>query len=424
MLAISFVVGLSSHLIAEMLRRFVHYSNSIYIIADLIFIATTVYVASTGSFRFDRFIGALLFTYATWGVASLVYSQENPELLLVGLRPIALSLSAYVISENFFRQHKQSLFIFVNMLGMWTAIILFVAILQLILGYDAPINQLPTNDEFGGRGDYVGAGNVLVWLFRPTSIFMHTGRLGQYAFYLASTLCFYFFLSKKKSFVLHIYLFMAIVLIIVSGQRAAGVFLSLSCLYVVFTYVSCKQVVRFIIMGLALMLPFFLISNDLRNIVLLRFYSGFTDSVERIYEMTRFWDVGVAMFPLFGKGLGFFSFGGQAFGGAIYYVYMTRYGGGGENAWLRIQGETGLPGVLLFIMMMLYVAVKSYRRVAAASEQYRYIHLTSLCFVASTCVWAFTHDLFGNYLHMIGIFTLFGASSGLADSEYQPRLRQ
>lgn len=64
-----------------------------------------------------------------------------------------------------------------------------VAVLQLILGPTHPINRIHEGlgaDHLHGIGSYT-VGNVgIEWLFRPTSIFLHTGKFGQIAFILAT----------------------------------------------------------------------------------------------------------------------------------------------------------------------------------------------------------------------------------------------
>jgi len=57
-----------------------------------------------------------------------------------------------------------------------------------------------------------------------------------------------------------------------------------------------------------------------------RMASGFTGVAERGGEDGSRALVGLARYPLMGEGLGFFSLGGEIFGGQIYYSYMAQFG--------------------------------------------------------------------------------------------------
>lgn len=422
-LAVLFISSISIHLIAEAVRRFLIYSNSVYLLADIALIITAIFSAKIGSFRFDRDVACLLTGFLVFGIVSSLVAQEHPALILVGIRPLVLALAAFVVAENLYRYHPRADVIFIHTIGVWSIIILIAGILQISSGIDAPINILPSdpNNEFGGgRGDYAGEGGIIEWIFRPTSIFMHTGRLGQYSFFLSLSLCLTLLLSSYASNLLRMYVLFSIMLVVISGQRAAGVFLIASCLSTVAFFGSRREILRLLSLFLGIALAFLLATNDLINVIFDRFSSGFTDGSNRVFDMTRHWDVGFLKFLFFGHGLGFFSFGSSEYGGAIYYEYMARLGGGGENSWLRIQGETGIPGLLFFISTILVIIIKSYKRSRLAVASRRLIHLICIFFSLSACAWAFTHDVFGNYLYTMGIFFLFGASSGLSRIRYLP----
>lgn len=401
---------------AEFIRRFFYFSNSVYLAADFILITCAALAFRGSRPRLDRELTILLAAYVLWGMASLLYSQSNALLGLVGLRPLVLSVAVYFIAEKYFRSIEGAEHTFYKTIGLSLVLILGVAVVQIASGAEAAVNALPNdlNAEFGGRGDYVAAGGGLAWLFRPTSIFMHTGRLGQYSFFLALTLLLPILLKREVDGRYWALALLAILLVLVSGQRAAGVFLVSAGIMTVFLFGSKKLLARTIFAAIIVTLFFIVISPELREIVLTRFASGFIGGIDRVIEMTKHWGVGFSKYPVFGQGLGFFSFGGKAFGGQIYYEFMPRFGGGGENAWLRIQGETGVPGLLIFVGLIATVAIKSYRRARLATNSDRSIHLSSCFFAFFSMFWALTHDVYGNYLFLIPMFLLFAASAGLA----------
>lgn len=420
-LAALFIFGFSAHLIAEAVRRFFLYSNSTYLIADIVLVGAACCSVAISSIRIDRSVGVLLFCYVMWGIFSLLVNEGSSLLLLVGVRPIILALAGFVLAEIMFRVHSKPDGVFFNTCGAWTLVILAVAIAQIFAGVDAAINQLPADAgvEGGGRGDYGANGVFLEWLFRPTSIFMHTGRLGQFAFFLSVVACLRLFMTEKASFTPRVYALLAIVLVIVSGQRAAGVFLLISCALGIAKFGSREILVRSISIMVVVLVAATFVPGDARDVILGRFASGFTGGIDRAVETTQYWETGLWKFPVFGMGLGFFSFGALPFGGAIYYEYMPRFGGGGENSWLRVQGEVGFPGFVMFLGVITMIVLKSYRRAFTDNNtEARVIHLASLMFALSTGIWALTHDVFGNYLHLFGLFVLFGASCGLASRRY------
>lgn len=409
---------MSSHLLAEAIRRFFIYSNYIYFAADAVLFGVVIFISRLASFNIDRRLLLLFYFYILIGIVSLLASQGHPGLILVGMRPILLSFFAYVVGYNIYRYCVNAEKLASLVFGVWLIIIATIAVIQIAAGVSSPINQLPdgVGSEFGGRGDYSSKIGSLSWLFRPTSIFMHTGRLGQYSFFLGLFFCLQ--VALKKNSLRNISLALgSIFLILISGQRAAFVFLCLSMVLALIFSGTGKGVFKFLLLSLILCIVVLFMSSELRDIVVSRFISGFTESLARVEEQGRVWYIGFSKYVFVGQGLGFFSFGSRPFGGDTYYEYMSRFGGGGlgENSWLTIEGETGLLGLLLYVIALALIIKTSYRRAVRTKQlEDRGVHLASMLFTLCMCGWAFTHVVFGNYLQMITLFFLFGASTGLA----------
>lgn len=409
---------MSSHLLSEVIRRFFLYSNLIYYTADAVLICVAIFVSRLGVFNIDSRILLLFYLYVLIGMMSLLVYQEHPGLILVGVRPILMGFCSYVIGYNIYRYCANAEALASTVFGVWLVIIITIAVIQIDAGVSSPINQLPDDAgvEFGGRGDYSSKVGSLDWLFRPTSIFMHTGRLGQYSFFLGLFFCLPVALKKSSAGEILLAL-VSICLIFVSGQRAALVFLCLSVLLAFIFSGTIKVVLKVLLLLFALWVVALVISSDLRDVVASRFISGFDEGLARIDEQGGVWYIGFSRYVFLGQGLGFFSFGSQAFGGDTYYDYMSQFGGGGagENAWLAIEGETGLFGLLLYIMALAHIIKTSYKRVLRAAQvKDRVVHMAPMLFTLSMCGWGFTHVVFGNYLQMIALFFLFGASTGRA----------
>jgi hypothetical protein len=412
-----FIGGFGVHIFAEFVRRFILFSNSVYLLADIMLLVFVVLIVKFGRMRFDMTLGSLLLLYVVWGLVSMIASDENPILIGIGLRPIILGIASYIIAENFFRSRANAPDVLLLTTKIFTVVVFAVAVIQILSGETAEINILPSLEAEmagGGRGQYMAGLSSLEGIFRPTSIFMHTGRFGQYSFFVSLILCTALVLRRDWSKGNLMFAILSIFSVIISGQRAAGVFLII-CIAGSLLLFGSKSIVNKLLVGfVAFFILLITLGRDIFDLVIGRFASGFSDGFERVAEMGRTWEVGFSLFPIFGKGLGFFSFGGLPYGGAIYYDYMAIFGGGGENAWLRVQGETGVLGMIIFFLSMFFISMKTFRRAMSSDAKTRFIHFSAYCFCSVSIFWALTHDVYGNYLYFIGIFLLFGASSGCA----------
>jgi hypothetical protein len=175
-----------------------------------------------------------------------------------------------------------------------------------------------------------------------------------------------------------------------------------------------------LVLGLCIILTIIAIVNlDVFFAFTERMASGFTGAAERGGEDGSRALVGLARYPLMGEGLGFFSLGAERLGGQIYYIYMAQFGGGGENSWLSTQGEAGILGVMFYALALLLIVIKSYKNFKVASRSRAKDvswHLAATFFPIAMSLWALTHHVFSNYLQMMSLFFLFGASVGVASN--------
>jgi hypothetical protein len=399
-------------LVAEVLRRFFGWSDVAYGLADVIVLSVAFAVITKYGVRLDNRIIAAFGIYGFLGVAGHLWSGHPIILVAVGLRPLVLGLAVYVIAEIAFFRSPDASHIAKSALSVWLLVITVVAAYQIDAGVSAPINQIEGVPR-GGRGNPYGG---LDWLFRPTSIFMHTGRFGQFTFFLA--LIFVLPILSRRPHSLGEWSLATISLfaVLISGQRAAFVLLILAILGVIFLQKRGRLAFRAggllaAIFGLAAAA-----NARVLEAVVDRVVSGFLGGFERVAEQGAGWCTGFMTYPLLGEGLGFFSLGGERFGGEIYYSYMGRFGGGGENSWLSIQGEVGILGVAAFAVGLLLIvsrALRAYICTGGVNGKNWEWHIAAAVFPLALSLWALTHHVFSNYLHMIALFTLFGASAAL-----------
>ncbi|MRH78512.1 hypothetical protein GH984_07310 [Spiribacter sp. C176] len=404
--------AISAHLIAEVLRRFLGWSDLAYGLADM-FVLTAALVVIVGyGIRLDKRIIIAFGIYVFFGVASHLGSGHPIILVAVGLRPLVLGIAVYAIAEVAFSRVPDTSRRLRAVLSVWLVIITVVAVYQIEAGVSAPINQIEGLPR-GGRGDPYGG---LDWLFRPTSIFMHTGRFGQFTFFLALIFVLPILSRRRHNLGVLLLAGCALFAVLLSGQRAAFVLLILAVLGIVLLQKRGRLALR---LGTLLTAIFGVVAAANARVleaVVDRVVSGFLGGFERVAEQGAGWSTGFMTYPLLGEGLGFFSLGAEPFGGEIYYSYMGRFGGGGENSWLSIQGEVGILGVAAFAVGLLLIvsrALRAYIRSGGPNGRNWEWHIAAAVFPLALSLWALTHHVFSNYLHMIALFTLFGASAGL-----------
>jgi len=407
------VVGLSAHIVAEAARRLLFVSDIAYLMADAVVLSLAFVAIWLGGFRLDRRIAVFFLLYVLAGVFGHLRGEHSPFLIAVGLRPLILGLAIYTIAENAFRINQDTARIIKKALAYWLIVITGLAVYQIDAGMWAPINEIP-GITFGGRGNLYGG---LDWLFRPTSIFMHTGRFGQYSFFLALVFVLPALIAARANKSVWFLAALAVFSVFMSGQRSSFVMLSLVFLGTMILMGQLKIFIR-LVLGLCIILTIIAIVNlDVFFAFTERMASGFTGAAERGGEDGSRALVGLARYPLMGEGLGFFSLGGEIFGGQIYYSYMAQFGGGGENSWLSTQGEAGILGVMFYALALLLIIIKSYGNFKASSKSHATDiswHLAAAFFPCAMSLWALTHHVFSNYLQMIALFFLFGASVGVA----------
>lgn len=410
-----FFIAIGGHLIAEAIRRFIWYSSVPYFLADVILVGSAIFFAMRNGFKIQLAFITLSALYIFFGIASLGIEGESIFLLIPGLRPLILGFAMYVVSSVYFRKYDDAQDRVVYIFGLITLFVLLIAFVQLLAGVDSSINQLPAQAgvEGGGRGDYGASGVFVENLFRPTSIFMHTGRLGQYAF-ISALLPLMILISEKSSKSILIYTIFGLFLVIISGQRAAAIFIFLGALLVAIYSRRAALIFRLLIVVVSLLVIGFFLNENLRYVIFGRLMSGFSDASARVSENTGDTFAIFHNFFFHGKGIGFFSFGGSAFGGEIFYDYMRKYVSGNlENGWFRILGETGFGGlVAFFAMFFILITNVIYRLQRTPSKEGRALHYCALITLFALVLWNLTHDVFANYLIIINLFMFIGASEG------------
>lgn len=325
-----------------------------------------------------------------------------------------LAIAGYLVARGFFGGIEEPFDKLLRVAGGWIVIVLAIAIVQVVSGREAPINRLPalSGVDGAGIGDFTVNGVVVGDLFRPTSLFMHTGRFGQFAF-VAGTIATFAAILRPPQATASLMAVAGLACVLVSGQRAAIV---LGVTGTIATAVLARRagVALRLVIGVALVgATAMLIDGHLRDAVLLRSMSGFTAIRDRFGSNSEGTWEALEEFGLVGKGIGYFSFGALPFGGEIFYDYMALRGAPQlENGWLRVLGETGLVGLAVFGATYLYLITGALRSGLRGTGDSQVVGLLAAWIGLSAGFWAITHDVFGNYLFMLWWFVLAGAVNG------------
>ena len=297
-----------------------------------------------------------------------------------------------------------------------------VAVLQLILGPTHPINRIHEGlgaDHRHGIGSYT-VGNVgIEWLFRPTSIFLHTGKFGQIAFILATYCLFFRAGMGPKALKTDARMLIELNVLLITGQRAAilGYVAALLLLHA-----SPKTWVHLGLRALSLCAIGMGALSVLRGVnvgtvaqlVGRRVWSGVTEIPSRFQRnLLEPLDVVVERFGSTGAGAGAFSLGSTQWGGMPLYDVIDV--GTAENSWLRILAELGWFGVLLFgagIVALIWVGGRELmrRRDGLEGEELLRRHLLKLSVyqLVIVALWANTHDVLGSATTMAILFGYAG----------------
>jgi hypothetical protein len=352
--------------------------------------------------------------YLAWGVVGEMRSNNPLQIYAIGLGTAVLPFFYLSVSAAYYRENGAAA---VNGLfwsaSLWIIVFGVVAIAQIISGQDGWFSQYGLGQI--GNGDYSVDGRVVDGLFRPTSVFLHTGKFGQTLFALMLfKLCVLFHRQSRPSVIVITLALWDVAVVVISGQRSAFLFLTASLLVLglfskgrgrlkLITGVGAGLAVASLV---AVLLGVF--RGDIVDIIRDRYLSAYTDVPGRVSGGV-IKPIGAILnrYPIFGEGVGFFSISAVRYGAKVIYEYLGE--GGAENSWIRTIGEIGFVGFCYFFLIMAQIALTGLSAmVRAASSDQRAIGAFLFLWLLSCMLWANTHDVFGNLISMCVGFGLAG----------------
>lgn len=414
----SFLVAfaLQAPLLAELARRLINPSSSWLLASDLLIFFTCIMVANKTLFHQWSTQLLILVALVCFAVLSSFVNDLPAQVIYAGVRPFAMSFLSAVLGYSLVKSER-GIKQLILMALFWSGLITGYAVLQVALGIDHPINILPEGvamDANEGMGGYSDQGSEIFGFFRPTSIFFHTGKFGQVAFFMALIPMLFFLTgvrsAKLKPWILRALTVLGIVAVFVSGQRAAFVFILISTIVFLWRMGNTKAISRTLALALFLVITAALFGgSDFLASINARYLGMGSESIERLDQSAPFYDV-LNDAGIFGQGVGLYSFGASSFMDTPEFVT--------EQAWLRLLAEWGVMGMLMilgFFLSVIHSCTKRsrYETKGTVSDVLRF---ASLAIAASLFTWGFTHDVLANTLTMQIAFTVFGSARGFADN--------
>jgi hypothetical protein len=406
-------------LLQEVIRKYFIYSDLVFLGADALVVGTAIAFGLQGKLNFRNLPPVFLLLSTLFIVLTMVNhvaSGHHIGIYGVGLRATFLPVIYMLIAARYVSAVDDGYERIFQCVNVWILIIGSMAVLQVLLGKNHPINSVWGTTALG-IGDFTtrDKGVLIPGMFRPTSVFTHTGKFGQVIFTLVLFKWCHLLLSPvKRSRLLYLFMIFDLVVIFTSGQRAALMFLALAMFLVVaINYreprTSFPKIVisALVVAGGLLAMGFG--KPDLAAAVYDRFASGITAIPVRL-EGNLWLPIQTMLedYLFSGEGLGYYTFGSRLFGGS--QVFQIEMKGLGESSLIRLCGEVGVLATLLVVVAYLSLVARGFR----VSKTLTGTSITSgalffSIWVVCLMLWSNTADVFANSVVMSLGYSLSGA---------------
>ena len=417
---ILFIINLP--LLAEVLRKYVYQRDSIFFaMATIVLLSVLALLFLQKSRVLNSLplgIWAALFAFYSWAFINEVVANRALFTFLIGLGTMFLPVAYMLVSNVYFQQGEGAVHRVFLCVNFWLALILAAALLQIYLGRDHALTTYGLGST--GIGDYSVGGRTVEWLFRPTSIFTHTGKFGQALFCLVLFKWSYLAVTKSPiNRVWSLSICLDVLAVVVSGQRANFIFLGLSA-GLLLLYKASREggriigrlfgysVIGIVVIAMVWLVPGLMSSGTL-DLVFDRLLSGVYDIPHRLDDnfILPFSAV-IDEYFIFGEGLGHFTLGAANYGGFLVYKTVDMPGLG-ENSWIRMIAEVGVIGTILYLTILFQLLRLAVRSVVSRRRQdNEVVALFFAIWLGSIMLWANTHDVFGNMIVTSLAFALGG----------------
>ncbi len=416
---LTFIV-LNIPLISEVVRKYIIPSNYVFLVADLIVISIMIYcILKYRKFpKIPHFFYFFIFLFSIFCFITALINPRKIIFFIIGLRACFFPLVYMAISSFYIQYNKRSVRLLYIAATVWILIAGTTAVFQLLLGPTHAINSV-WGVQGVGIGDYsvLQKESFLPGLFRPTSIFMHTGKFGQTIFLLVLFRWIYLIQSKVRLKAIHLVSITCdLIVILISGQRSALIFIALSgliALLILGKIKSIKHALRIvfgttIVLGLAVFALSY--SKGFGTAAISRIDTILVALPIRFYAAIKSLVVLIENYALIGVGFGFFTLGSGYFGGMPAYEGLKSLHVS-EGTPPRIIGEIGFMGSLMLLLALITLIHRGF--IAFRKSNSSSIQISGLFFGLwgiSMIFWSLTHDVFAN---TVSTFTAATFSGGV-----------
>src|SRR5882724_845510 len=181
------LIVLNLPLIGEVVRKYAIQNDLVFLAADIIALLTFAALVVSGRLRghLPAMFYWLVPVFLLWVFLQQAVAGHNLGILGVGVRAAFLPLIYLFLSASFASRYTDGIKLLFVCATAWVTVAGCMAVAQIYLGPNHPINAV-WGAQALGAGDYVNGDHTIAvkGLFRPTSIFTHTGKFGQVAFLL------------------------------------------------------------------------------------------------------------------------------------------------------------------------------------------------------------------------------------------------
>lgn len=414
-------------LLQEAVRKYLIHSDLVFLMGDALVLTAALVIGFQGRLPLRNlpptfvllsvvFVAVTAINHAATGNHIGVYG--------VGLRATFLPLIYILVSARYVSTQKNGYELIFRCVNAWIIVIGIMAVLQVMLGKSHPINAVWGTSALG-VGDFATTdkGVLIPGMFRPTSIFTHTGKFGQVIFTLVLfKWCYLLFSNVRRSAWPYSLMLFDLAIILISGQRAALMFLILSLSIIIFY--SRRQGVRasnIIAPGLLIAAGLsgtWVAQPDITTAVYDRFASVINAIPNRL-EGNLWLPIQTVLedYLISGDGLGYFTFGSRSFGGTLVYEGIEMEGLG-ESSLIRLCGEVGLLVAMTMVLAYLTIVARAWSLFRAEFGTPRACGALFFCmWVVCLMLWSNTADVFANSIVTTLGFGLGGASLCSLESE-------
>ncbi|HBH82053.1 MAG TPA: hypothetical protein DDY39_19665 [Nitrospira sp.] len=407
-------------LLQETVRKYLIHSDLVFLGGDVLVLMTLIAIGLQGRLKVKNvpmafFVLSGVFLSVT--AVNHAMSGNHIGVYGVGLRATFLPLVYMLVSARYLSVVENGYERIFSCVNIWIVIIGIMAITQIALGKDHPINAVWGTSALG-VGDFATTdkGVLIPGMFRPTSIFTHTGKFGQVIFTLVLfKWCYLLFSGVRRSAGPYALMLFDLTVILISGQRAALLFLVLSIsIVVVCTRQHGAGVWKVLVLSLVIISGLsgaWVAKPDMAIAVYERFASVLTAIPIRL-EGNLWLPIQTVMEDhlISGEGLGYFTFGARSFGGTLVYEGI-KLEGLGESSLIRLSGEVGLLIAMTIILAYLTVVTRAWyfyrnHNGSPAASGALFFGMWMICLM----FWSNTADVFANSIVTTLGFGLGGAT--------------